>query len=72
MFLLVPAYPGSPGPKPLNGCVCVCVFVCVSLVQPPPYGTGGTRPLQLLRSWGSSAFGLIHLSQLAVIFRWAV
>ena len=29
MFLLVPAYPGSPGQKPLNGCVCVCV--CVSL-----------------------------------------
>jgi len=25
MFLLVPAYPGSPGPTPLNGCVFVCV-----------------------------------------------
>jgi len=24
VFLLVVAYPGSPGPKPLNGCVCVC------------------------------------------------
>jgi len=24
---LVPAYPGSPGEGPLNGCVCVCVFV---------------------------------------------
>jgi len=23
---LVPAYPGSPGKAPLNGCVCVCVF----------------------------------------------
>ena len=23
VFLLVVAYPGSPGPKPLNGCVCV-------------------------------------------------
>jgi len=21
---LVPAYPGSPGKAPLNGCVCVC------------------------------------------------
>jgi len=29
MFLLVPAYPGSPGQRPLNGCVCVCVCVCV-------------------------------------------
>jgi len=26
MFLLVPAYPGSPGQRPLNGCVCVCVL----------------------------------------------
>ena len=25
MFLLVPAYPGCPGQKSLNGCVCVCV-----------------------------------------------
>ena len=25
MSLLVPAYPGCPGQKPLNGCVCVCV-----------------------------------------------
>jgi len=24
---LVPAYPGSPGKGPLNGCVCVCVQV---------------------------------------------
>jgi len=24
---LVPAYPGSPGKGPLNGCVCVCVGV---------------------------------------------
>jgi len=23
MFLLVAAYPGSPGQRPLNGCVCV-------------------------------------------------
>ena len=22
---LVPAHPGSPGQRPLNGCVCVCV-----------------------------------------------
>ena len=38
---LVPAYPGSPGNGPLNGCVCVracvrararvCVCVCLSL-----------------------------------------
>ena len=27
---LVPAHPGSPGKRPLNGmCVCVCVCVCV-------------------------------------------
>ena len=26
MFLLVPAYPGSPDKRPLNGCVCVCVL----------------------------------------------
>ena len=29
MFLLLPAYPGSPGQKAVNGCVCVCVCVCV-------------------------------------------
>ena len=29
MFLLVPAYPGCPGQKPLNGCVCVCVSLIV-------------------------------------------
>jgi len=29
MFLLVPAYPGSPGPKAVKRlCVCVCVCVC--------------------------------------------
>ena len=22
--ILLPAYPGSPGKRPLNGCVCVC------------------------------------------------
>ena len=28
MFLLVPAYPGSPGQKAVKRlCVCVCVFV---------------------------------------------
>jgi len=27
MFLLVLAYPGSPGQGPFNGCVCVCVYV---------------------------------------------
>ena len=26
MFLLVPAYPGSPDQRPLNGCACVCVY----------------------------------------------
>jgi len=30
MFLLVPAYPGCPGPKAVKRlCVCVCVCVCV-------------------------------------------
>ena len=30
MFLLVPAYPGSPGQKAVKRlCVCVCVCVCV-------------------------------------------
>ena len=24
---LVPAYPGSPGKGPLNGCVCVCILL---------------------------------------------
>ena len=28
VIFLVPAYPGSPGKGPLNGCVCVCVCVC--------------------------------------------
>jgi len=27
VFLLVPAYPGCPGQKPLNGCVCVRMLV---------------------------------------------
>ena len=26
---LVPAHPGSFGKRAVNGCVCVCVFVCV-------------------------------------------
>jgi len=31
MFLLVPAYPGSPGRKAVKRlCVCVCVCVCNS------------------------------------------
>jgi len=30
MFLLVPAYPGSPGQKAIKQ-LCVCVCVCVSL-----------------------------------------
>jgi len=31
MFLLVPAYPGSPGSKAVKR-LCVCVCVCVSLI----------------------------------------
>ena len=31
--LLVPAHPGSPGKGPLNGCVCVCVPVMMSLIS---------------------------------------
>jgi len=32
-FLLVPAYPGSPGQKAVKRlCVCVCVCVCVVVV----------------------------------------
>ena len=32
MFLLVPAYLGSPGQKAIKQlCVCVCVRVCVTL-----------------------------------------
>ena len=28
MFLMVPAYPGSPGPKAVKRlCVCVCVII---------------------------------------------
>jgi len=31
VFLLVPAYPGSPGPKAIKRlCVCVCVCVCIN------------------------------------------
>jgi len=40
MFLLVPAYPGSPGQKPLNGCVCVCVFECAEDQRGPGGGCG--------------------------------
>jgi len=29
MFLLVPAYPGSPGQTIVCVCVCVCVRACV-------------------------------------------
>jgi len=32
VFLLVPAYPGCPGQKQLNGCVCVCVVMCYSVL----------------------------------------
>ena len=39
MFLLVPAYPGSPGQKAVKQlCVCVCVCVCA-------------RALMLLVGW---------------------
>jgi len=32
---LVPAYPGTPGKGPLNGCVCVraCVRACVCVLS---------------------------------------
>ena len=30
---LVPAHPGSPEQRVVNGCVCVCVRVCVSIFQ---------------------------------------
>jgi len=36
VFLLVPAYSGCPGQKPLNGCVCVCV--CVFTNSDAAYG----------------------------------
>jgi len=33
MFLLVPAYPGSPGQKAVKRlCVCVCVRACVRVI----------------------------------------
>jgi len=32
MFLLVPAYPGSPGQKAVKRlCLCVCVSVCAKI-----------------------------------------
>jgi len=37
-----------------------------------PYGTRGTRPLQLWRSWGLSVIGPLQLLQLAAIFRSAL
>ena len=34
MFLLIPAYPGSPGPKVVKRlCVCVCVRVCMCVQE---------------------------------------
>jgi len=35
VFLLVPAYPGCPGQKPLNGCVCTHTRAraCVCVLQ---------------------------------------
>jgi len=30
---LVPAYPGSPGKGPLNGCVCIGLFSCIVASQ---------------------------------------
>ena len=32
-ILLVPAYPICPGKRPLNSCVCVCVFVPILLCE---------------------------------------
>ena len=32
-ILLVPAYPGSPGKRPLNDCVCVCVSYSCPILQ---------------------------------------
>ena len=37
MFLLVPAYPGSPGQKAVKRlCLCVCVCVCVAALACGP------------------------------------
>ena len=49
---LVPAYPGSPGQKPLNGCVCVCVcsaHVDSSTQWTAQIFTPGTFPLPLVQ-----------------------
>ena len=43
MFLLVPAYPGSPGQKAVKR-LCVCVCVCVSALTPLLVGP---RPLKI-------------------------
>jgi len=37
---LVPAHPGSPGKRPLNECVCVCVFMAASLSNSRVLATG--------------------------------
>jgi len=53
MFLLVPAYPGSPGQKAVKRlcvcvvCVCACACVCVCVITT---GWLGSRVLSVLVS----------------------
>ena len=56
MFLLVPAYPGCPGQKPLNGCVCVCV--CVWRAGPCSYE-------RTLHSLLSSLLNLFYIKEIS-------
>ena len=58
-------------------------IAAASTIGAAPYGTRGTRPLRLRRSWGTrplrlrrswgpSVFGPLQLLRLAVIFRWTL
>jgi len=58
-FLLVPAYPGSPGPTAVKRlCVCVCVCVCVLV----PYISGWVRSLARQISTQTSSWTHAHLA----------
>ena len=62
MFLLVPAYPGCPGPKAIKRlCVCVCYTLTVTggkgKGKGSPYSTAERRVSELIPVLGSHPAG---------------
>ena len=60
MFLLILAYPGSPGPKVANGCVCACVRkVILAASRSRSQSVINTTRRSFSSSWGLRATRLL-------------